>query len=382
MTAKKNEALVFSGSLEAVATAGDFQVNPTLATGDFKTSKDGGALANLATLPTVTPAGGSLVQFSLSAAEMNGDHIVVVCKDAAGDEWRDVNFSTLTSTRDIDDLAFPTTSGRGLGVTAGGTVGIDWANVENPTTAVNLSATNIDVDQVVASVSGNVGGSVASVTGLTPSRLDVDVSSRASPTNITAGTMTTTTNLTNAPTNGDLTATMKTSVTTAATAATPNLNAAYDAAKTAATQSSVDAVAAKTVNLPSDPADQSLIIEATDAILTAVNTRLATAGYTAPDNAGIAAIKLKTDLIPAAPAAVGDIPTASENVVEYLTHDLATVTGEADRSVLNALRILRNKWSVADGTLTVTKENDTDAAWTALVSTDAAADPITGSDPT
>jgi hypothetical protein len=43
----------------------------------------------------------------------------------------------------------------------------------------------------------------------------------ASPTNITAGTITTVTNLTNAPTAGDLTATMKTSVTTAATAATP-----------------------------------------------------------------------------------------------------------------------------------------------------------------
>ena len=37
----------------------------------------------------------------------------------------------------------------------------------------------------------------------------------ASTTNITAGTITTVTNLTNAPTNGDLTATMKTSVTTA-----------------------------------------------------------------------------------------------------------------------------------------------------------------------
>ena len=46
-------------------------------------------------------------------------------------------------------------------------------------------------------------------------------SSIASPTNITAGTITTVTNLTNAPTAGDLTATMKTSVTTAATAATP-----------------------------------------------------------------------------------------------------------------------------------------------------------------
>lgn len=43
----------------------------------------------------------------------------------------------------------------------------------------------------------------------------------ATPTNITAGTITTVTNLTNAPTNGDLTATMKASVTTAATAATP-----------------------------------------------------------------------------------------------------------------------------------------------------------------
>ena len=37
---------------------------------------------------------------------------------------------------------------------------------------------------------------------------------------------------------------------------------------------------------PSDPADQSLIIEATDAILTAVGTRLATASYTAPPAVG------------------------------------------------------------------------------------------------
>lgn len=48
-------------------------------------------------------------------------------------------------------------------------------------------------------------------------------SSIASPTNITAGTITTVTNLTNAPTNGDFTATMKTSITTAATAATPSV---------------------------------------------------------------------------------------------------------------------------------------------------------------
>ena len=53
------------------------------------------------------------------------------------------------------------------------------------------------------------------------SKLAVATSSLATPTNITAGTITTVTNLTNAPTSGDLTATMKASVTTAATAATP-----------------------------------------------------------------------------------------------------------------------------------------------------------------
>ena len=62
----------------------------------------------------------------------------------------------------------PTTAARTLDVSAGGEAGVDWANVGSPTTAVNLSGTNIDVDQVVASVSGAVGsvtGAVGSVTG-------------------------------------------------------------------------------------------------------------------------------------------------------------------------------------------------------------------------
>lgn len=43
----------------------------------------------------------------------------------------------------------------------------------------------------------------------------------------------------------------------------------------------------------------------------AVSTRLAAADYTAPANSDIAAIKAKTDNLPAEPAAVGDIPTAA-----------------------------------------------------------------------
>ncbi|MCK5615552.1 hypothetical protein KAR91_77525, partial [Candidatus Pacearchaeota archaeon] len=39
----------------------------------------------------------------------------------------------------------PTTDGRKLDVTATGAAGIDWGNVENPTTAVDLSATDIQL---------------------------------------------------------------------------------------------------------------------------------------------------------------------------------------------------------------------------------------------
>jgi hypothetical protein len=74
----------------------------------------------------------------------------------------------------------------------------------------------------------------------------------ATPTNITAGVITTVTNLTNAPTNGDLTATMKISVTTAATAATPT--AAGLTTPNAAEKAVVDAIKAKTDNLPASPA--------------------------------------------------------------------------------------------------------------------------------
>lgn len=95
------------------------------------------------------------------------------------------------------------------------------------------SPTNITAG-TITTVSGNVTGSVGSVVGLTASNLDAAVSSRmatytqptgflaatfpatvASTTNITAGTITTVTNLTNAPTSGDLTATMKASVSAA-----------------------------------------------------------------------------------------------------------------------------------------------------------------------
>ncbi len=58
---------------------------------------------------------------------------------------------------------YPTTSGRTLDVSTGGEAGVDLANVGSPTTALALTGTTISTSQQVASVSGNVTGSVGSV---------------------------------------------------------------------------------------------------------------------------------------------------------------------------------------------------------------------------
>jgi hypothetical protein len=66
---------------------------------------------------------------------------------------------------------------------------------------------------------------------------------------------------------------------------------------------------------------------------------------------------------------------------EILTIDWTTVDEPAARSMLNALRTLRNKNALVGSTLTIYKEDDSTSAWTASVSGEAAAIPITLVDP-
>ncbi len=59
----------------------------------------------------------------------------------------------------------PTVALRTLDVSATGEAGVDWANVGSPTTAVNLTNTTISTSQVIASMTGNVGGNVTGSVG-------------------------------------------------------------------------------------------------------------------------------------------------------------------------------------------------------------------------
>lgn len=131
---------------------------------------------------------------------------------------------------------------------------------------------------------------------------------------------------------------------TDAPSATPSL---ATAAAVATVDTVVDAIQAKTDALPSDPADASVIAGRFDTL----------------------------------DAAVDAVPTATENADALLNRDMSAVSDTNSRTPLNALRFLRNRWSVSGTTLTVTKENDSTSAWTSQVTTNVAAEPITGSDP-
>ncbi|MBK8467739.1 MAG: hypothetical protein IPL32_18145 [Chloracidobacterium sp.] len=62
-----------------------------------------------------------------------------------------------------------------------------------------------------------------------------------------------------------------------------------------------------------------------------IATRLAAAGYTAPDNASITAIKAKTDGLPAFPASSGDVTTAEANII-------AALPAEPDNAGITAIK--------------------------------------------
>lgn len=59
----------------------------------------------------------------------------------------------------------------------------------------------------------------------------------------------------------------------------------------------------------------------------------------------------------------------------------ANAGSSQERTVRSALRFLRNKWAISAGVLTVYAENDTTSMWTSNLTTNAAADPVTTSDP-
>jgi hypothetical protein len=62
---------------------------------------------------------------ALTSSEMTADTVTVLFHDASGAEWQDLLLVIHTAARLVDDLAFPTTSGRSIDVDADGGVEVD-----------------------------------------------------------------------------------------------------------------------------------------------------------------------------------------------------------------------------------------------------------------
>jgi len=256
-------------------------------------SKDGATFASPSGL--VTEIGNGFYQVAGNSTDSNTLGVLLLTATASGADQGTMAYQVVAF--DPDTIAvgalMPTTAGRTLDVTSTGAAGIDWGNVENQGATVDLTDTEIHaVNSVISTPNANV-ISIQGQNALAAGAVTFP-GTVASPTNITAGTITTVTNLTNAPTNGDFTATMKAS-----------LNA----------------------STPSVP-----------------------------------------------------VPTANENADALLKRDWTAVVGEASRSVLNALRFIRNGFSTAGTTLSILKEDDVTVAYTRTVTTDPTAEPIVGVD--
>jgi hypothetical protein len=86
---QRGRAYEFSLILYATATGQPF-ASPPLAAGDVTVSKDHGAFAPLATLPTVAPAGSAVVRVQLTATEMTANQVDLAFHDPDG-VWEDVH---------------------------------------------------------------------------------------------------------------------------------------------------------------------------------------------------------------------------------------------------------------------------------------------------
>lgn len=136
----------------------------TIAQADMQLSKDGAAYAQKNASGNATHDTDGWYSTTLNATDTNtvGELILQVNVSGALPVWvrwyvvEEAVYDALYASSAGGYLQ-PTVAGRTLDVTAGGTAGIDWANIESPTTVVDLSGTDINqVDTVSNIVTANV----------------------------------------------------------------------------------------------------------------------------------------------------------------------------------------------------------------------------------
>lgn len=106
---------------------------------DSERSIDQGTFADTSAEATEIATASGIYQLAPTQAELNGDEIAFITKTGTAGAKTAVNV-LYTSARNIDDLAFPTTTGRSIDVEATGEVGLNYDNVVGTIDAADIGA--------------------------------------------------------------------------------------------------------------------------------------------------------------------------------------------------------------------------------------------------
>src|SRR3990170_1155530 len=155
---KQSAEIIFYYGLVDQAARPTFKANPTLASGDFKLSKDGGALANLVVLPTVVGTS-KLVKVRILGTEAGtAANLSVVASDAAGAQWDDVIVNIHTAVSLMDDIKTDTAAVLADTGTDGVVLAADAITsakiADYAILAVNLGTDALTADKIAANAIG------------------------------------------------------------------------------------------------------------------------------------------------------------------------------------------------------------------------------------
>lgn len=302
-----------------------FQSAPTIASGDWKktTVTSGGTvstLSNLDNLPTVDPAGSVQVKIILSAAETTaagaGGHINIIGIDASGAEWDPIFIRV--------DVEAATTNGRASDIQARIPAALVSGRIDasvgaianNAITAAAIAAdaitdAKVASDVTIAAVTGAVGSVTAGV-----SLADGAITAAK----FGAGAITASVIATDAIDADSLAADAVTELQSglATSTALTTLSNKVGTPAGASVSADIAAVKAETASIQTDTNDLQTQIGTAGAGLTAVASAANLATLTGYVDTEVAAIKAKTDNLPASPANESTLSTVATNVAAIL----------------------------------------------------------------
>lgn len=340
-----NTAFITYVALQDMANPGSYKANPTLAAGDVQYSLDGAAFQNLGTLPAVTPASGVAVKVTMASGEMNGDNIFIKFIDQTNPkEWADYAFNVQT-------VAAGWNVGKtGYALSVAGVQAI-WDALTSALTTVG-SIGKLLADDINATISSRSSHTAADVWA---------VATRI----LTAATNITSTGGTTVPQTGDSFARIGVAGAGLTNIDLPNQTFDLVGNITGNLSGSVGSV---TGAVGSVTADVGITQTGADKVWASAARTLTSFGT------------LVADIWASATRTLTSFGTLTADAADKLLGRNLAGGSDGGRTVKDALRLLRNKRSIAAGTLTVTQEDDATPAWTAAVGT-TASDPTSSIDP-